>query len=64
MRDPARIPLILAELQKAWERNPDMRLGQLLVCIHAYSASKTDIFNTEDDKILVSIYNWIEGKAP
>ena len=30
MRDPKRIPEILARLQLLWERYPDMRLGQLL----------------------------------
>ncbi len=30
MRDPKRIPEILQRLQKLWELNPDMRLGQLI----------------------------------
>ncbi len=30
MRDPKRIPKILERLQKIWEKNPDMRLGQLI----------------------------------
>lgn len=30
MRDPKRIPKILKRLQKLWELNPDMRLGQLI----------------------------------
>lgn len=31
MRDPARIPRILEALRVEWEKQPDMRLGQLLV---------------------------------
>lgn len=30
MRDPKRIPKILKELQEIWEKNPDLRLGQLI----------------------------------
>lgn len=31
MRDPNRIPIVLEALRVAWERYPDLRLGQLLV---------------------------------
>lgn len=31
MRDPDRIPVILARLEAVWERYPDLRLGQLLM---------------------------------
>jgi uncharacterized protein YihD (DUF1040 family) len=31
MRDPDRISIILGRLQKVWERNPDLRLSQLLI---------------------------------
>lgn len=30
MRDPKRIPIILGELQKFWESNPDWRFGQIM----------------------------------
>ena len=30
MRDPNRIPQILEEIKKIWEKYPDMRLGQLI----------------------------------
>ena len=30
MRDPERIPRILARIQQKWETYPDLRLGQLL----------------------------------
>ena len=30
MRDPKRIPKILKEIEKVWEKYPDMRLGQLI----------------------------------
>lgn len=31
MRDPARIPRILEALRVEWEKQPDLRLGQLLL---------------------------------
>jgi hypothetical protein len=31
MRDPARIPEMCRLLQRAWERVPDLRLGQLVI---------------------------------
>ena len=30
-RDAQRIPVVLSEIQKVWEKNPDLRLGQLLM---------------------------------
>ena len=30
MRDPARIPKVLAALHAFWEKNPDLRLGQII----------------------------------
>lgn len=32
MRDPDRIPELCALLERAWRLDPDMRLGQLIVC--------------------------------
>lgn len=31
MRDIKRIPIILEKVEKIWEKNPDLRLGQLLL---------------------------------
>jgi hypothetical protein len=31
MRDPERIPMILAAVEREWRKAPDLRLGQLLV---------------------------------
>lgn len=48
-RDPNRIPLILARLQRAWEACPDMRLGQLIL------VAPGDLFNIEDEELLIRI---------
>jgi hypothetical protein len=31
VRDPARIPRILAKLERVWREDPDLRLGQIVV---------------------------------
>jgi hypothetical protein len=33
MRDPDRIPMILATVERRWRRHPDLRLGQLIVSL-------------------------------
>lgn len=47
MRDPNRIPVIIAKLQDLWQRCPDMRLCQLVSNI-TYNDGH-DIFHIEDD---------------
>jgi len=44
-KDPSRIPVTLAALQKAWLRLPEMRLGQLLIYL---TAQEKDPFFVED----------------
>jgi len=44
MRDPKRIPKVLAKIQAYWERNPDLRLGQLVSNL----AGNEDVFYVED----------------
>jgi uncharacterized protein YihD (DUF1040 family) len=45
-RDPNRIPQVLEVLRGVWERNPDLRLGQLIsnVC-----PNDKDLYFVEDD---------------
>lgn len=56
MRDPARIPKILAALEAAWLEAPDMRLGQLLINV----AGRTDLWHVEDDMMLDHLIEWRE----
>jgi len=44
MRDPKRIPVLLAKIQAFWEKNPDLRLGQLVSNL----AGNEDVFYVED----------------
>jgi uncharacterized protein YihD (DUF1040 family) len=52
MRDPNRIPGVLQEVQKLWEKHPDLRLGQLLLCT---LKQNEDLFNCEDDVLMQRI---------
>ena len=44
MRNPNRIPKILRRLQDIWERNPDLRLGQLIG--NVYPCTEHDYVDT------------------
>jgi len=46
MRRKERIPKILKIIQKEWEKNPQLRLGQLLINNFHYPMG--DIFNISD----------------
>lgn len=47
MRDPQRIDRILNLIAVIWRREPDLRLGQLLL---SFAGFEGDIFYYEDDK--------------
>lgn len=51
MRDPDRIDRILELLRAAWKRNPDQRLGQLVLNACRGEPRWPDVFNVEDDKL-------------
>lgn len=53
MRDPKRIPEVLEELRKLWEKYPDLRFGQLLVNL----PFKSDPFFMEDDEMIKFLKN-------
>ena len=51
-RDPARIPEVLRLLGEVWQRQPDLRLGQLLLN-HLHAASpRSELYSVEDDVLL------------
>ena len=47
MRDPSRIPRLMAKLRAYWEANPDLRLGQIL----SNQGLEDYVFFIEDDVI-------------
>jgi uncharacterized protein YihD (DUF1040 family) len=64
MRDPNRIPRITAKFSQLWERNPDLRLGQLVYCIMSRAGQEDNQFNVEDDKIEPIIDRWLREEVP
>jgi uncharacterized protein YihD (DUF1040 family) len=60
MRDPGRIAPAIEQLKEAWERNPDLRLSQLV--LNAASAASDqpisrcpELFYMEDDVLLTGL---------
>lgn len=53
MRDPKRIPEMLDELKKVWERSPDLRLGQLIDNI--VTRTPCPLFYIEDEDMVERI---------
>lgn len=51
MRDPGRIPALIAALAGAWTLNPDLRLGQLIVDVTSINGPLADPFQIEDDEM-------------
>lgn len=55
-RDPKRITQVLGLILVEWEKNPDLRLGQLLVntitAATGQSPTASDVFNFEDDRLI------------
>jgi uncharacterized protein YihD (DUF1040 family) len=50
MRNNEHISHVLKELQKIWEENPDLRLGQML--LNAVDQDDIALFFTEDDELI------------
>lgn len=47
MRNPKRIPNILKEIEKHWQKYPDLRLGQLLINVAGHI-----LFYIEDEDLV------------
>ena len=51
IRDPDRIDAMLTDLAALWRRDPDMRLGQLVVNLVRPKAPRPEVFYFEDTKL-------------
>ena len=49
MRDPERIPNLLARLERVWKAHPDLRLGQL---ISNTAKDEFTLFYIEDEELI------------
>lgn len=55
MRDPARISVILQAVEEVWQAEPDLRLGQLLICAVKPHDPCPDLFYIEDEELLAKL---------
>lgn len=62
MRDPNRIPQILALLAQGWRQMPDIRFGQLIENLKRY-IGKEDIFYIEDDDMIHHLIDYFDLEA-
>lgn len=53
MRDPERIPEVLAELERMWRLYPDWRLGQLLTNVADWAGQP--VWDLEEDALVSQI---------
>jgi len=51
-RDPKRIPEVLRLIEQVWEKNPDLRLGQLLLNHMNPDSAEPELYYLEDDALL------------
>lgn len=58
MRDPNRIPKILSELERIWNLNPDLRLGQLIVIGTKPQKPCSEVFSIEDEKLMEGLLSY------
>lgn len=55
MRDPNRILPILDAVREVWERDPDLRLGQLIVNAIRPRHPVPEVFSAEDDRVVAGL---------
>jgi PTH2 family peptidyl-tRNA hydrolase len=62
MRNPDRIDRMLEYIREIWQKNPDLRLFQLLITSLniTYDESFKNLFSVEDSILLHAIHNWTE----
>ena len=63
MRGPARIERVLATLRRVWGKDPDLRLGQLVVVATKPQQPCFEVFNVEDDVLLESLLDYERLRA-
>jgi uncharacterized protein YihD (DUF1040 family) len=57
MRDRARIKPLLERLEAIWDKHPDLRLTQMIMCMgHDYSL----LFNMEDNEFIEKLGRWLD----
>lgn len=63
MRDPRRIEQILQVIREIWEREPDLRLGQIVVNAIRPIEPCPEIFAAEDGDLLEGLREYVRRHA-
>jgi hypothetical protein len=63
VRNPARIDGILAAIKAAWEKCPDLRLGQLVVNAASPKQPCPAVFHIEDQALVDKINAMVDSEA-
>jgi uncharacterized protein YihD (DUF1040 family) len=61
MRDPARIDQVLDVLRRVWTKNPDLRLGQLIVNAVGPQEPCPEVFGIEDSVLARRLQRLADG---
>ena len=62
MRDPKRIPMVLEEIQKTWEKYSGLRFGQLMINFCSYlNQKKIHMYGIEDDEFIIEFNKFYCG---
>ena len=59
MRNSNRIPYIMSLIAQGWQKNPDLRIGQIFENLKSYSG-KEDLFYIEDDEFIQLIIDYFD----
>lgn len=63
MRDPSRIEEMLRALEEIWRRDPDLRLGQIVVNAIRPSDPVPEVYYAEDDRVLQGLRDFAQARA-
>lgn len=63
VRDPNRIDELLERLKTVWKKQPDLRLGQIIINAGRFTLGLDDVFYVEDEQLVKAIESELEPKG-
>ena len=64
MRDPNRIEHVLGTIRRIWEKNPDLRLGQMIDNLFGVGDIDKVLFYIEDKELEKRLWEMYESSIP
>jgi hypothetical protein len=59
MRNPDRISTVLTEIETLWRKHPDLRFGQMILCV----VNQKSLFYVEDEQLLQLMTAYLDTKV-